>query len=198
MKEEMNEIIKKIKDELLPIGTIICYASPECPKGFLPCDGREVLQSMYPELYEVIRNNYGKPQNAQGFLIPDLRGLFVRGYDEAGNVDPERKFADVQEDTIQGHGHNVQPVESLSSGEHFHFVRNALKVCASGWIACENVYSVIEGGTSKDKTTTSGGHTHSIPETKALEMISSGYQKVRVDIETRPKNIALLYCIKAK
>lgn len=44
----------------------------EAIKGFIPCDGRTLLRSQYPELFSVIGTGYGAPSEEE-FNIPNLK-----------------------------------------------------------------------------------------------------------------------------
>lgn len=71
----------------VPIGTILPFAGPNIPTGYLLCDGAEVLRGEYPELYSVIGDIYNNTilQGAGTFKIPDLRGRFALGRDTMNN-----------------------------------------------------------------------------------------------------------------
>jgi microcystin-dependent protein len=72
----------------VPIGSIITYAGPTPPSGYLLCDGAEVLISAYPELFSVLGDTYKGPENYIGlatFRLPDLRGRFPLGKDSMNN-----------------------------------------------------------------------------------------------------------------
>lgn len=53
-----------------PIGEIIDSGSDEVPLGYLPCDGRSLLRSEYPELFKAIGTKYGAV-DAQHFNLPN-------------------------------------------------------------------------------------------------------------------------------
>lgn len=55
----------------IPIGTIIDFAGLTPPYGFLSCDGQSFSASEYPELFNVIGNNWGGVDPI--FNVPDLR-----------------------------------------------------------------------------------------------------------------------------
>jgi len=61
----------------VPPGTVIAYAGSNIPVGYLPCDGRTLNISDYPELYSAIGLTYGG--DASSFRLPDFRGMFLRG-----------------------------------------------------------------------------------------------------------------------
>ena len=75
---------------LVPVGGIMPYAVPitqfsDLPSGYLLCDGSEVAQGLYPELFAAIGFTYGTGVNPSTFKLPDLRGRFVLGLDNMDN-----------------------------------------------------------------------------------------------------------------
>jgi microcystin-dependent protein len=62
----------------VPAGTIIAFAGNNPPRGYLPCDGRDVEVSRYPDLFAAIGTIYGGNASSR-FKLPDLRGVFLRG-----------------------------------------------------------------------------------------------------------------------
>lgn len=72
----------------IPAGAIMPFAGATAPAGWLLCDGTEVSQASYPELFGVIQYTYGALSNLLGantFRIPDLRGRFPLGLDSMFN-----------------------------------------------------------------------------------------------------------------
>lgn len=199
-EQEIQTLIERIKDELVQVGSIMCYAASKCPRGYLPCDGRELVQSQYPDLYKIIGKTFGGGQKT--FCVPNLQGRFIRGWDEDGDVDSGRKFGEPQEDAIQGHSHELELSSrtTLSAGSHNHEILADGRKTLSGESHERGVISTkfydLQGG----KTTTNGSHTHSLPDIKIKEPSNSTYGSIcgKVDTETRPKNVALLYCIKVR
>ena len=64
----------------VPIGTIITFAGPNAPEGYLFCDGSEKSQSTYKSLFDVIQYAYGQDLLGYNtFRLPDLRGRFPLG-----------------------------------------------------------------------------------------------------------------------
>lgn len=56
----------------VPVGTMLFYATgATLPPGFLRCDGRLVLRSAYPALFQVIGTIYGAGNGTTTFNIPD-------------------------------------------------------------------------------------------------------------------------------
>lgn len=209
----------------IPIGCIFCYPSPICPEGFLPCDGRELSKSMYPELYKLIKGTWG--ETGKTFFLPDLRGQFVRGWDDGNGVDPEsgadsiRKFGSEQADTFQGHAHDLS-VNGMMSESELHLKSKSIEYGTNS-IQSNNTTSfnvVLTPSEQKSELeriervkqgflgsfigllakfgSNKITHRHELPEIKVKDASNSTFQKVRVSTETRPKNVALMYCIKVK
>lgn len=197
--QELQSLIDRLKSEIVPVGSIMCFASPKCPTDYLPCDGRELPKPLFPDLYKVIGDTFGQPKESDGFLLPDLRGQFVRGYDDEGDLDPERKFGEPQEDAFQGHSHEVSSCSE--NGSHYHYVayKSEETLNAMTFFSTEYHHHVCNQGDSRKagnyNTDKNGNHKHEIVIGLPTDSI---YQGVRVSTETRPKNIALLYCIKVR
>lgn len=70
----------------LPTGTIIPFAGPTPPTGFLLCNGQEVGRVEFEALFLVIGEAYGQGDDALTFNLPDLRGRTVVGVGVHGDV----------------------------------------------------------------------------------------------------------------
>ena len=97
-------------------------------QGWMLCDGRKLSTAFYPELFAVIGYLYGTASNGSEFLIPDYRGVFLRGFDGGAGMDPQAadRFSptgttvanvvgSLQCDAFQDHTHNYDVV-SVSGG----------------------------------------------------------------------------------
>lgn len=94
-----------VGNELVVTGMVVHFASPLVPDGWLVCDGSEVSQVKYSELYKVVGGIYGECEDENNFRLPDLRGSFIRGYDYGRGLDEGRQFGSEQEDALQDHSH---------------------------------------------------------------------------------------------
>ena len=103
---------------LMPVGTILPFGGEVVPNGWLSCDGKLVESEEYPSLAKVLNNTWGK--HGSKFRLPDLRGMFLRGWDQGAGNDPERNsrtkkqggnsgdnVGSYQEDQFQGHHFQV-------------------------------------------------------------------------------------------
>lgn len=55
-----------------PVGSVIIIMSSTIPDGWLLCDGRPVLRSDYPELFELTGTTYGSGDGSTTFNLPPL------------------------------------------------------------------------------------------------------------------------------
>jgi microcystin-dependent protein len=109
----------------VPVGCINWFTSnvaANLPVGWVICDGSSYsslaeispgVPNPYYDLFDVIGTVFGTA-GANTFKVPDLRGLFIRGLDNAGGTpspaayDPGRGFATVQTSSVQTHIHQLQ------------------------------------------------------------------------------------------
>lgn len=168
-------------------GEIKTWASSSVPSGYLECNGAEALISSYGNLSTAIyvgdSNNadtdlvFGYKTNGSGtrstsgthIKLPDLRGEFIRGWDNSRGIDGSRKFGSYQADAFQGHYHNVRQQNQAASNSHTN--NNAVSSSFSG-VANNNgnnAAAIVSDGSSGTPRTAS---------------------------ETRPRNISLMYIIK--
>lgn len=209
LRREIKEEMMRLKNEICPIGTIQAFAYNSIPYGWMLCDGHSELIAEYPELYELIGFTYGG-DGSTSFCVPDLRGRFIRGYDNSGKIDAERKFGSKQEDSFQKHLHDfdVSMLKLLENGKHYHPLWcneydtvYDISGLASSDKAKRMCYPSNESGSGKtDLGPYAGGHSHEL--TLSGSPISfpkqDGSIPLNTSTETRPKNIALLYCIKCR
>jgi microcystin-dependent protein len=88
-------------------GQVCFFAMQTAPLGFLACSGQAVSRTTYSALFAAIGTVYGAGDGSTTFNLPDLRGEFVRGWDNGRGVDSGRVFGSAQADAFQGHGHNL-------------------------------------------------------------------------------------------
>ncbi|WP_258237436.1 tail fiber protein [Arcobacter sp. AHV-9/2010] len=75
------------------------------PEGYLLCNGQEVSRITYKDLFDVIGTTYGSSSSTT-FKVPDLRGEFIRGFDNGRVVDSGRVIGSNQLDEFKSHRHN--------------------------------------------------------------------------------------------
>ena len=89
----------------LPPGMVMYFANQTAPGGWLECNGTAVSRLIYDDLFDAIGTVYGAGDGITTFNLPDLRGEFVRGWDNGRGVDPTRAIGSSQTDAFQGHYH---------------------------------------------------------------------------------------------
>ncbi|WP_033551985.1 phage tail protein, partial [Escherichia coli] len=129
----------------LPVGVPVPWPSVTPPTGWLKCNGAAFSAEEYPELAKVYPTN----------KLPDLRGEFIRGWDDGRGIDSGRTLLSAQDGSIEAHGHDYNGVIYTSSGP--------------SWA-----------------NTTDAGH-------RAYSGFTSSYG----GSETRPRNIAFNYIVRA-
>lgn len=99
-----------IQGKQVPVSTVIMSASGNVPAGFLECNGALVSRSTYYDLFQSIGTLYGSGDGVTTFKLPDLRGEFVRGWDNSRGVDNSRAFGSSQADELKSHRHIVKKI----------------------------------------------------------------------------------------
>jgi len=62
-----------------PSGTLLTFAGPTAPDGWLLCDGSAISRTAYARLFAAISTTYGNGDGASTFNLPDFRGVYPRG-----------------------------------------------------------------------------------------------------------------------
>ncbi|MEJ1842992.1 phage tail protein [Escherichia coli] len=89
----------------LPVGVPVPWPSATPPTGWLKCNGAPFSAEEYPELAKAYPTN----------KLPDLRGEFIRGWDDGRGVDGGRNILSSQSDTLQDHGHKSIRLQSVGT-----------------------------------------------------------------------------------
>ncbi|EPL6171721.1 TPA: phage tail protein [Klebsiella aerogenes] len=89
-----------------PIGIPQPWPLVTAPLGWLICNGATFDKAMYPYLASAYPS--GK--------LPDLRGEFIRGWDNGRGVDPGRSLLAWQDDMIKKHSHTLGTYKSVDAG----------------------------------------------------------------------------------
>jgi len=144
----------------VPTGTVIYHAANTAPANFLKANGAAVSRSTYSSLFAAIGTTFGTGDGSSTFNVPDLRGEFMRGWDDSRGVDSGRSFGSAQADEIESHNHTQRPGSSTGRWYSVHSYNGG------SWP------NEKDGNVDGANTGSTGGS------------------------ETRPRNIALLACIK--
>ena len=174
---------KEEADRLSPAGLVGYYARSTAPAGWLKANGAAVSRTAYAALFAAIGTAFGTGDGFNTFNLPDLRGEFPRGWDDGRGVDAYRAFGTTQASQNLAHTHTGT---AASAGSHSHSYVDGRPIVPPGGPQIQagpNFTGVWEGSDSR-VTGAAGSHTHSV------SVDSAG------GTEARPRNIALLACIK--
>jgi microcystin-dependent protein len=160
------------------VGSIFYFASNSPPDGFLECNGVVLSPSIYPALTTLLGTTFG----AYGQL-PDLRNEFIRGWNHSrtGIDDENRNFGSWQNQDTLPTPHRHYTVANVYVDGFF-----------GNWIG--DRYLAYNGGHNGWHDTQYALQPTVIEPTGGLTSLP--ISAPGVGIETRPRNIALLPCIK--
>lgn len=86
-----------------PLGTVSATAASSVPTNWLECDGTGLDTTTFSELFAEIGFTYGG--SGATFNLPDLRGEFIRGWDNGKGTDSGRTVGSSQNDALEQHNH---------------------------------------------------------------------------------------------
>jgi len=78
-------------------GAVSAFAFTSVPTGWLECDGSTVSRTTYSDLFTAIGDTFGAGDGSTTFAIPDLRGEFLRGWDNGRGIDASRALGSFQD-----------------------------------------------------------------------------------------------------
>ncbi|WP_225385526.1 phage tail protein [Escherichia coli] len=151
----------------LPVGVPVPWPSATPPTGWLKCNGAAFSAEEYPKLAKVYPTN----------KLPDLRGEFIRGWDDGRGIDAGRALLSLQAGMLEKHRHMVVANDGYDSKEEWELAAIFRKAYTQG----RGLDAADAGGTLIPSPTL---HTRgSIGNTGGSE--------------TRPRNIAFNYIVRA-
>ncbi|EHN6838001.1 phage tail protein [Salmonella enterica] len=144
----------------LPVGVPVPWPLAAAPAGWLKCNGAAFTAAQYPKL----------AQAYPGLKLPDLRGEFIRGWDDGRGVDIGRILLSAQGDAIRNITGSITDI------------RFNVSAATAGVFT-----STINGPASEDAA--GGG--------SARNVIFDASRVVPTASENRPRNIAFNYIVRA-
>ena len=94
-------------DSSSPVATVISVATADTPDiGWLVCNGSAISRTSYAALFSRLGTTYGTGDGSTTFNLPDLRGEFIRGFDDGRGIDSGRVFGSWQNDLFKAHTHS--------------------------------------------------------------------------------------------
>jgi len=98
-------------------GMIGYFARSSAPTYWLKANGAAISRTTYANLFSVIGTMFGAGDGVNTFNLPDLRGEFIRGWDDGRGIDPGRALGGTQAGSIVSHSHTAS---SDLQGAHSH------------------------------------------------------------------------------
>lgn len=154
---ELNNKYPQYDSADLPVGTPLFWPTAIPPQGWLKCNGATFDTELYPKLAQAYPNG----------VLPDLRGEFIRGWDDGRGVDPGRGLLGWQSDALQ----NI--VGEIRGG------------------------CVEEGGVATGAFQISGMFKGAVGKASDNGFNFDASRVARTAAETRPRNIAFNYIVRA-
>ncbi len=207
-------VAQAVKEFTKEVGQIVFEARTSARAGYLKCNGVLLNRIDYAALWEYAQGSgamvtdaewhqglYGGFSAGDGvttFRIPDLRGEFIRCWDNDRGIDEGRQVGSWQAGAIEAHNHKASMEEAGThshggttsfNGEHSHRVDAQFSGGGSA------NYSHLSNYAGREVWTfPSGNHQHTINadglHQHAIKIETTGGH------ETRPSNIALLAMIR--
>ena len=189
----------------VPTGSVFCLAVNTVPTGYVKCDGSSYSRTgTYAALFAVIGTTYGAV-DGNNFNVPDLRGEFVRGFDDSRGVDSGRNVGTAQGGQNEQHNHPASSNASVSDSGHFHHSFKLGNAGQSRFNSTLNSNVTPASGTGAANLN-EGYNIVSRSEVADVGKTSTKTTGVNVNVSTntsndggneaRPRNIAMLYIIK--
>ncbi|HCJ1622026.1 TPA: phage tail protein [Klebsiella pneumoniae] len=157
-----------------PVGVPLPYPSATPPTGWLKCNGAVFDKVKYPGLAAVFPSGN----------LPDLRGEFIRGWDDSRGIDNGRALLSSQGHSLRDHSHNQQIwTGSNTTSSTIGQVGNYAPLATGG-----------DGGIAYTDR-----EPQSLPS--AVRAVSTrgvaSDNAANIGTETRPRNIAFNYIVRA-
>jgi microcystin-dependent protein len=147
------------------VGMIASFAMSSAPTGWIVCNGAEYAIADYGDLHTAIGTTWGALTNGSGgagsthFRVPDLRGEFLRGFDNGQGNDPDagsRTGGDAvgssQGDALKSHNHTYTILDGQTLGAgtpNYRWSSASASWAYSGNFQTQN-YGIDAAGTSSE------------------------------------------------
>ncbi|HBB5057291.1 phage tail protein [Cronobacter sakazakii] len=151
----------------LPVGAPVPWPSETPPTGWLKCNGAPFSAEEYPKLAKAYPAN----------KLPDLRGEFIRGWDDGRGIDAGRVLLSIQTGMLEKHRHIVVANDGYDTKDE--------------WELATIFKKTYTQGRGLDATNTGGSL---IPSPTLHSRGSIGNTGGN---ETRPRNIAFNFIVRA-
>lgn len=180
------------QDGYLPIGVPIPYPLAQAPANWMICNGAGFSSSIYPELAKLYPD----------LKVPDLRGLFIRGWSHGYNPDSGRTLLSRQESAFAEHKHTTYVYSGQQQPQQLSLIsRDPSDTMLI--ITTNKGVNTADGSDSNNAQYMTGiGHMNCVIEGKKNNLRTAAAISTAKMIngvnETRPVNMAFNYILRAK
>ena len=182
----------------VPSGAVFCMAINTIPSGYLECNGQTVNRTTYAALFAVIGVTYGAGNGSTTFEVPDLRGEFIRGFDNGKGTDSGRSIGTSQSAGFGQHLHAIDLTTSNKTltgnvggiSQSYRIDGSANGVFSKAGNRNARLYGNSGGEASCGSFDMDASHDHTVTGNTDNTGSTSNSN------ETRPRNIAMMYIIK--
>lgn len=199
-------------DGSIPPGAVTAFAMQTPPAGWIKANGAILSRESYADLFAAIGTTFGAGNGSTTFQLPDLRGEFIRGWSDGKAVDSGRAFGSQQASGNASHSHSASATQG---GAHTHSVSGSTgagsphshqlfsRGDSQSGTGGNSIVAAGDGGVLST-TGSESAHTHTFSGTAgtagsdhshSVSVFSNGLNETTQG-GGRPRNIALLYCIK--
>lgn len=106
--------VNALVDAAVSPGAVMHFARNTAPTGWLKANGAAVSRTTYSALFAAIGTTFGAGDGFNTFNLPDLRGEFLRGWDDGRGIDAGRAFGSFQADELKSHLHYTPTITRSS------------------------------------------------------------------------------------
>jgi phage-related tail fiber protein len=87
------------------VGAVVYFATTVTPSGYIKANGAAVSRTTYANLFARVGTFWGTGNGSTTFNVPDLRGEFIRTFDDGRGIDSGRSFGSFQAEEFKSHTH---------------------------------------------------------------------------------------------
>jgi microcystin-dependent protein len=136
--------IRSLKSSFVPSGAIWPFAMETPPAGWLKCNGQRYYRADYPTLYQAIGLRWTPDNDGVTFCVPDVRGDYLRFWDDGRGVDVGRLLGSFQPGAVGKHSHAIKGHEN-----HTYQGSGGLTAFSFSWNK-DGTYSTEESGATEN------------------------------------------------
>ncbi len=157
----------------LPVGVPVPWPLGTPPEGWLKYNGAAFDTDKFPKLAAVYPSG----------VLPDLRGEFIRGWDDGRGVDTGRQLLNLQGFATEDHAHGLPSRAGIITDSSINFFFDET------WT--KNNDDLIKWGTNSDAGLPA-------PNYGTFKTFKQSVENLGVSAaETRPRNVAFNYIVRA-